>query len=90
MMGLLGTQNKLSSHMLFTRSTYTPLTKHPFYGSRYTTFLLAIPHLISMLSIGTLFQTNTKITFEALESLEASLQRYDYTFSISIFCPFFK
>jgi hypothetical protein len=63
--------------MPFTRSICIPHTKHPFYGSRCTTFLPVIRHLISMLSIGTLFQTNTKIIFEVLESLEEFLLQYD-------------
>jgi hypothetical protein len=76
-MNFLVTQNKLSSHMLFTRSICILLTKLLFYGSRYTTSLPVIRPLISMLSIGTLFQTNTKIAFEVLGSLEGSLLQYD-------------
>jgi len=77
MTSFLATQSNLNSHTSFTRSTCIPHTKHPFYGSRCTTFLPVIRHLISILSIGTLFQTNTKIIFEVLESLEESLPQYD-------------
>jgi hypothetical protein len=86
-MSFLVTQDNLSSLTLFTRFICIRHTKHQFYGSPYTTFHLVILLLILMLFIGILFQTNTKITSEVLESLEASLQQYGDSFSAFYIMP---